>query len=306
MNKEIIIGMPPGIGDLHWIMTKMESFKKKNGIEKIKIVMNLLWMTQNNRHTYSLDYLKLIPFIDSGESKDEIMPFEYALAGGSGKPFFKNVGGCDYLIEFNSSLEAGIPLKEILPEYDTNFDYPISRPPYADEYAQKIKRLAGGKLFLIFTASTLGNDIWANKLWGPWDWMKLVDEIYKTTKCKPVVIGGSWDKDYVQRLNQLNRNNSFIDIVGHTNIIQLFALLRAADLLVAFQCGVMMMAVQFRTPTVGFWPIKSKTNPTAKLKRPFMRSWLPPWAEEVGYMPFGWGDEDATPEGILTAIRRYL
>jgi len=80
MNNEMTtIGMPPGIGDLHWIMTKLESFKEKNDIQKIKAVMNLDWMTQNNRHTYSLDYLKLIPFIDSAESKPGTMPRPEAL-----------------------------------------------------------------------------------------------------------------------------------------------------------------------------------------------------------------------------------
>ena len=306
MSEETIIGMPPGIGDLHWIMTKLESFKEKNNIEKIKVVMNLDWMTQNNRHTYSIDYLNLIPFVDSAESKAGTMPFEYALAGGSGKPLFENIDGCDYMIELNSRLEAGVKLKDILPEYDTNFDYPIIRHPGPDEWAEGIVQRAGGKVAIIFTASTPGNDIWANKLWVPRDWWQVIQGIYNETKCKPVLVGGTWDEDYARRLCQFDHKGIILNIVGQTTVMQLFALLRKASVVVAYQCGVMMMSVHFRTPTAAFWPIKSEANSAGQFSRGFMRSWLPPWAEEIGYHPFGFGDPDATPDGVLDSIRRHL
>ena len=41
IEKETTVGMPPGIGDLHWIMTKFESFKERHNIKKVK-----------NNHTY--------------------------------------------------------------------------------------------------------------------------------------------------------------------------------------------------------------------------------------------------------------
>ena len=88
--------------------------------------------------------------------------------------------------------------------------------------------------------------------------------------------------------------------------MQLFALLRKASVVAAYQCGVMMMAVQFRVPTIALWSIVNEANPTMKLKKELMRSWLPPWAEKVGYHPVAFGDPDTTPEGILEKIRRYL
>lgn len=300
------IGMPPGIGDLHWIMTKLESFKKENNIKKIRVRMNLGWLESQSIHLYSLDYLKLIPFIDSAESIEEIIPFEYALAGGSGTPLFKNHGGCDYMIEFNSCLENGMKLKDILPEYDTNFDYPIDRPPAAERYAETLKQKVGGKLVLLFTASTEGNDIWARELWTPTDWMDLARKIYKETKCRLVLIGAAWDKKYAEIISGLDHEKIIFDIVGNTSVAQLFALLRTADVLVGYQCGVVMMSVHFRTPTVGFWPIKSRLNSDGQFKRVFMSSWIPPWAEGNGFMPFAFGDKDATPDGVFTAIGRYL
>lgn len=306
MKEETIIGMPPGIGDLHWIMTKLESFKEKNNIQKIKAVMNLDWMTQHHYHTYSIDYLDLIPFIDSAESKEGVMPFEYALAGGSGQPLFKNVDGCDYIIEFNSRLEVGIKLKDILPEYETNFDYPIEKPPEAEEFATAIKETVGKKLVLLFGGSAEGNEIWARELWTPGHWLELAQKIYSVTQCKPVLVGAEYDKDYGQILAAKDHDKIILDMSGETSVAQLFALLRAADLVVAFQCGVMMMAVQFKTPTAAFWAIKTEANPEGQFSRGFMRSWLPPWAEGIGYHPFAFGDPDATPDGIFESIRRHL
>lgn len=306
IEKQTVIGMPPGIGDLHWIMTKFESFKKEHDITRVKVVMNLGRQENKNFHDCSIEYLELIPFVDSAESTLEEIPFEYALAGGSGTPLFINRGGYDYIIELNSYLEKGIKLKDILPEYETNFEYPINEPPEAKAFAENIKENIGGKLALLFTASIAGNEIWVKDLWTPKDWMDLARKIYTETGCRPTFIGARWDADYMEKVKEFDEENIICDLTGQTSVANLFALLREANVLVAFQCGVLMMATQFRTPVVGFWPIKNGTNPNGEFERDFMRSWLPPWADEVGFMPYGWGDENATPEGIFDSIRRYL
>ena len=305
-EKETIVGMPPGIGDLHWIMAKFESFKEKHNIKKVKVVMNLGRPENECYHDCSLEYLNLVPFVDSAESILDIIPFEYALNKGSGKSLFKNHGGCDYMIEFNSKLEAGIKLKDILPEYEMNWNYPIDEPPVATEFAKNIKRIVGGKLILLYTSSIEGNNIWVKDLWTPKDWMELAQRIYNKTGCSPIFIGARWDTSYIQKVLELDKHKIICDLGGRTPVVQLFALLREADVLVAFQCGVLMMGIHFKTPAVGFWPIINGTNPQGQFKRNFMRSWLPPWAEEVGFMPYGWGDKEATPDGIFAAIRRYL
>jgi len=172
-EKETTIGMPPGIGDLHWIMAKFESFKEKHNIKKVKVVMNLGRPENECYHDCSLEYLKLIPFVDSAESIIDIIPFEYSLNGGAGKSLFKNHGGCDYMIEFNSQLEAGIKLKNILPEYEMNWNYPIIEPPEATEFAQNIKRIVGGKLVLLFTSSvraTMSGSKTSGHRRNGWNW----------------------------------------------------------------------------------------------------------------------------------------
>lgn len=305
-DEETIIGMPPGIGDLHWIMVKLESFKKKNNIKKIKVHMNLGHEENVNFHDCSIEYLNLIPFVDTAESIGEELPFEYALAGGSGTPLFKNYGGCDYMLEFNSLLEKGVRLQNILPEYDTNFDYPIMEPPESERFAEAVKKESGGKLVLLFTASVEGNDVCAKDLWTARHWMELAQKIYDKTGCRPVLIGARWDKRYAEKIAALDKEKIIYDIVGKTSVAHLFALTRAANVLIGYTCGVVIMATRFRIPVVSFWPIKSKANPDGRFKRAFIYSWLPPKAEGNGFMPFAYGDKDATPDGVFAAIRRYL
>ena len=305
-KEETVIGMPPGIGDLHWIMAKLESFKKKNNIKKIKVRMNLGHEEDQHFHDCSLDYLSLIPFVDSAESVMEKIPFEYSLAGGSGTTLFKNHGGCDYMIEFNSKLEQGVDLKNILPEYETNFDYPINELPKSKTFAAAVKAKAGGKLVLLFTGGIPGNDIWARDLWTPQSWVDLGRKIHAMTGCRPVLIGARWDKGYSDKMYELEKEKIMYDLVGKTTVADLFGLFREASVLVAYQCGILMMATKFRLPIVGFWPIKSEANPEGWFKRDFMTSWLPPWAKEIGFIPMGFGDKNATPAGVFDAIREYL
>lgn len=306
LTDETIIGMPPGIGDLHWIMTKLESFKRKNNIKKIRVYMNLGREENGSFHDCSLEYLDLIPFIDAAESIVAEIPFEYSFNGGSGTPLFENRKGLRYIIEFNSKLENHTKLKDILPEYEINYDYPIYKPPKAKEFAETFKREMGGKFALLFTASLKGNEAWVRELWTPKDWVELAKKMLSETGCRPVLIGAKWDSDYAEKIYELDKEFTIHDLVGKTSVAQLFALIREANVVISWQCGVGIMATQFRTPVVAFWPIEGKKNPQGKFNRDFMRTWLPPWANESGYIPYGWGDESATPDGIFADIKEYL
>lgn len=312
---ETVIGLPPGIGDIHWVLIKLESFKRKNNIDKIRAVMNLdmkgrmpehPMFLSGSKHDYSLEFLKLVPFINSAETVEETIPFEYALAGGSGNPLIIGKDGYDYLIEFNSSLENCIKLADILPEYEPNWDYPLFEPIDSKRKAESLRDNIGGKLILLFTSSKGGNDNWAKQYWTIKDWMSLAKKIYTETKCKPILVGATWDDDYTNQLLELDTERIIYNIVGKTTVADIFAIIREANILIAFNCGLVNMATKFRIPVACFWSIKSETAKDGIFNRDFAKSWLPPWAEDVGYIPFGFGDPEATPDGVFDSIRKYL
>jgi hypothetical protein len=123
--KEVSVALPPGIGDMHWVLEMLESFKEKNRIDKLTVAL----VDRGPGHQYSSEFLHLIPFIDAIQLLKRI-PFEFSINGGSGNPFiedtlcrnFQGMTKIDYLIEFNSRLEHGMRIEDILPEYKVDFN----------------------------------------------------------------------------------------------------------------------------------------------------------------------------------------
>lgn len=299
--KKTTVGMPPGVGDMHWVLEILESFKEKNSIDKLTIKL-----TQAKDHGYSSEFLKLLPFIDRIEASLEPLPFRFSIIGGDGTPLQKDVGGADYIMEFNSRLENGVKLKDILPEYEVNFNYPINYPERSKKFANFVKRGVGGKLYLLYCSSVGGNKNWCQGTWEPEYWLKLAKKIYDATKCTPVLIGAKWDVGYAEELMERDGNNTILNMVGKTTLPEVLALLREARTFVSFLSGLVVLATRFKLPTVSFWPTK-ELAPNWPAPELFKRSWLPPGAEKEGYfIPFNYGDNGTDPTGVFKALEKHL
>ena len=300
-KKKITVGIPPGVGDMHWVLEIMESFKEKHSIDELTIKL-----TESKDHGYSTEFLKLLPFIDRIKASLEPLPFRFSIIGGDGIPLQRNVGGADYIIEFNSRLENGVKLKDILPEYELNHDYPIEYPEHAKTFANFVKRGVGGNLYLLYASSVGGNKNWCQGTWGPEYWVELAEKIYAATKCTPVLIGAKWDAGYAEEIISHDKNKRILNLVGKTNLPEALALLREAKSFVSFLSGLVILATRFKLPTVSFWPTK-ELAPNWPAPDLFQKSWLPPGAEEDGYfMPFNYGQNGTTPTGVFKALEKHL
>lgn len=298
--KSVTVGIPPGVGDMHWVLTMLESFKEKNNISNLKIVID-----RNPTLNYSRQFLNLIPFIDEIDDGRKHLPFRFSIAGGDGEPLQKSVNGVDYLIEFNSRLEHGVRIEDVLPEYDINFNYPIKNPPAAKSFASLIKEGIGGKLYLFYASSVGGNKNWCRGTWEPRDWIKLANMIYDETKLRIVLLGAQWDSTYATIVKMLDSRNVIQNFVGKTSISEALGLLRSANFMVGFLSGLVILATRFKVPCVSFWPtLKLAPHWYDPIK--FQKSWIPPNAKKDGYMPVFYGDEKTTPQGVFDRLRQYL
>jgi len=306
--KKVTVAVPPGIGDMHWVLEILESFKEKNRIDKLTIAL----VDRGPGHHYSEEFLHLIPFVDSIRYMKKI-PFKFSILGESGDPFMRNVGcrdaqgNCkiDYLMEFNSRLEHGMRIEDILPEYEVNFEYPIKYPMRAKNFVKFIKKGAGNKLYLFYASSYQGNNNWTRGHWDPKEWIALAEKIHAETKKKPILIGAEWDKKYANEIKNQDTGNKIIDLVGKTNLAEMLGLLREANCVVSFLSGIVILATRFKTPCASFWPT-SKLAPHWHDPNKFQKSWIPPGADNDGYLPFFYGAKNTTPKGIFEAIRKYL
>jgi len=298
--KRVSVGIPPGIGDMHWVLTMLESFKEKNGVDELAIHID-----RNPELDYSRDFLKLVPFIDYVDAGRKRLPFKFAIAGGSGIPLQRNINGVDYLIEYNSRLEQGVRIEKILPEYEINFDYPIDYPREARSFAEIIKNGAGGKIYLFYASSMNGNKNWCKGTWSPKDWVELADRIHGATGHRIILAGAQWDSSYAAMIKSIDAKNNIQNLVGKTTIAEALGLLRESSFLVGFLSGLVVLATRFRIPCVSFWPTLQQAPHWIDPEK-FQRSWLPPKAIEDGYMPFFYGAKETTPAGIFKALEKYL
>lgn len=308
MNK-VIVALPPGIGDMHWVLAILESFKEKNRIDNLEIAI----IDRGPGHQYSSEFLNLVPFVDGIKLMNRI-PFTFTIMDGDGTPLRQNVQGrnsngnmnIDYMIEFNSRLEHGVRIEDILPEYKVNFDYPIKYPKEAKNFVKLIKKGVGNKLYLFYASSHLGNNNWSRGTWDPEDWVTLADMIYAETGKKPLLIGAEWDKLYSEEITKADTKNKIHNLVGKTNLPEMLGLLREANCVVSFLSGITILATRFKIPCASFWPTL-KLAPHWHDPKKFQKSWIPPDAEKDGYyMPFFYGEKDTTPTGIFNAIRKFL
>lgn len=306
--KEVSVALPPGIGDMHWVLEILESFKEKNRIDKLTIAI----VDRGPNIQYSSEFLRLIPFVDSIQLLKKI-PFEFSIIGGSGNPFITNAScrdyqgatKIDYLMEFNSRLEHGVRIEDILPEYEVNFNYPIKYPERAKSFVKFIKKAAGNKLYLFYASSHLGNNNWTRGRWDPKEWIALAKKIHAETKRKPILIGAEWDKQYANEIKNQDTGEMIIDLVGKTNVPEMLGLLREANCVVSFLSGIVILATRFKTPCASFWPTL-KQAPHWHDPNKFQKSWIPPGADNDGYLPFFYGEKNTTPSGVFNAIRKYL
>jgi ADP-heptose:LPS heptosyltransferase len=299
-KKAVTVGIPPGIGDMHWVLTMLESFKAKNDIDILNVTID-----RNPKLSYSRDFLRLVPFIDNVDDGQKRLRFKFSIAGGSGVPLQLGTNGVDYIIEFNSRLEHGVRIEEILPKYDVNFNYPIKYPREAKSFTDIIKKGVGGKLYLFYASSAGGNKNWCKNTWQPRDWVELADRISDASGHRTVLMGAQWDASYAEAVKSTDRQNSIQNIVGKTSVSEALGLLRESKFLVGFLSGLVILATRFKIPCVSFWPTL-KQAPHWHDPKKFQLSWIPPEAKKDGYMPVFYGEEKTTPKGIFDRVRKYL
>lgn len=300
--KTVTIACPPGLADLHWVMTKAEAFKAKNGIERLRVAI-----FEDSGHLNNGQFLEMLPFVNEVVRWPRPFHFNFAINGGEGRPMTKDQQGVDYMLEFNSHLESGKGLEEVLPEYETHWDYPIVIPPASRNFALDLRdNGAGGRLYLIYASSNHANAKWAGKDWLPQDWMTLVTAIHRQTGRRVVIIGAQWDRDYTNELMRLDKSRVLIDYIGKTNISQVLALLQQANLFVGYLSGLDVMAVHFGTPCAVFWPVKGISD-KGLFSRGFLSSWVPPWTVSSSrYIPLIYGSAEARPEPVFERVKEFL
>lgn len=300
--KSVTVGVPPGMGDAYWVMTKMRSFKERKGIDELRIEV-----FKDVVHYYTADFLRLLPFVDKVIERSSTFQIQELYNKSDPGFMLKNTQGVDYFIDAGAMMWLkGVKLEDIYPECETDFTCLIDLPPFSQKVAQTMKKENGGKLVLFYTSSIGNNRNWNGGAWNPEDWMSLANLIYRHSGIRPIIVGASWDRDYAAQIHRLDNKNIIQDLVGETNISQLLSLTREADLVVSFPCGIPMMATYMGVPSVIFWGIKGISR-RGRFDKEFMYTWVPPKSRNNGrYIPVTYDAPEAKPAWIFNKVKEFL
>lgn len=302
INK-VSVGTPPGMGDSYWVLTKMESFKERMGIDHLTIVVH-----RDPIHFYTYEYLKLFPFIDEVKGIERQFT-EFTKHWDKENPtcIEQNSKDVDYLMDFGGYMWlTGKRLDEAHPELETNFDLPMNISEEAKSFSKSFKKLNGDKLVLFYCSAIGNNANWNQDSFTYQDWMDLLTMIKEESGVKPVAIGAEWDKDYTEVLKKMDKKDTFKDIVGTLDIPQTLSLLKDADLVIGFACGIPILATYSGTPTVMFYALTGISK-CERFEPSFQYAWTPPGLEKSDkYIPIAYGSEDAKPVNIFNKIKKFL
>lgn len=266
----------PGLGDIHWVMLKMESFIEQHCPgEKPEI-----WIWDFDGRRRGAEFVKRISFVKFGGY------WEAPIRAGRGlfeRAYMVNQDQLtqgfhhfDYFFCVNGGLRVGDNFEtQILPEYKVNWNYQID----LDDIEP-----CPWENYVMFCFSDFG-------MFSKWVQQLPEAEIQKTLKniqergYEIVLTGSEWDKAFTKKIEI----NKAINLCGETSLDDLFALMKGAKAFVGWCGGNTMIAPHIGTKTLMLWSNYFK-------HQGFWTNWIRPDLINKTYFP---ADVSIGSENIL-------
>jgi len=227
-----------GIGDIHWVMLKMESFIEK----ECKGVIPEITVWNFDGRPRADGFVKRIPFVKFAGYDNEPMGrqqkrlFHEVYMDGS-KEVVAGFKGYDYFICVNGSLRIGHSMNNIMPQYGTNWNYKINVDDCTSSYSEP---------YIIFYFSNHGMFTdWVSKMNSE----KIRSFMQQIKGYKLILTGSSWDAPFNQELE----DNGVINLCGKTSLDDLFGLIKGASAFVGWCGGNTIVSQHLNTPTLMLW-----------------------------------------------------
>lgn len=240
----IKIMVPPGIGDLSWIISKLMHLNEEMHVQ----------VATRQVHR-AAPFLELFPNV----VKAEYGKFDYnAVVRGAVDPVrcrdFKNK-----FVSLNKWLEQGNRLERAWPYLPTNFHYDV---PIPSQYVEQAERL-GEKTAKYKYAFGIHTSGWTGpvKAWGGWfpqQWHEFILDLRKTYNFIPMIIGADFDKPFTDELASLLNQSKveYVYCVGYHIGVALHLLKKCADFVMSFNSGIPILSNVMRIPVYMQYPKK--------------------------------------------------
>ncbi len=285
------IGVPSGIGDISWIISKVvNSDEWKKG--ELEIVISDGWP------------FRAQPYLDMLSIKSEYgnFRFEDIIAFEKTNPYkrwsdvISRQAGL-YLLQPNWHLEAGRPLAQYLPDLSTNYHYELKIPALSSNFQTRgeIQRLSKGDWIGISCASYRGAHAW--RTWDLLQW-KALSELLISEGFSLCLLGGKWD-DLTDSLSYEIPEDSCLNLVGKTEFSEACAIHEMLSGYIGFSSGLGIIRTVMSLPTLMLWPSNDHIN-----QQPLSTSWADPRDLDSGrYIAKGYIEPYIIAKVFLKQIR---
>lgn len=250
------IGVPSGIGDISWLVSKLVNSKEWEGLEvevadgwpyRAKPYMDMLGVKSiygTFKYEDILTFEKMNPYKEWRDISES----------GYGR----------FLMQPNEHLERGWRLEEYLPDLPTNFHYHLNIPEkVSPSLAPFIEKLSSDKYVGVSCASYRGAHAWHT--WELDQWaalgLRLIGGGYGVC-----LLGGRWD-DLTDGLGSELPDGSYINLVGKTDFSEACAIHKLLPFYVGFSSGLGIIRTVMGLPTLMLWP---------EHQQPLSMSWADP------------------------------
>lgn len=285
MTRPTRILVVSGLGDIHWVALKLQSFMDARGIVDPEVdIWNI------DQRPRSMEFLKRIPFVKAGSYfdgqliRDVKRKFRSCYMTG-GVDVIPNLCGYDYFICVNGSLRVGTRIEETMDGCAVDWNYALLQSD-AEKEAFASWTYRGPFVMLYFSDHGMFRD-WINS-WPVTAIATFVRDLAaRLPEHRLVLTGSSWDREFGQRLmHELTGESCLYNLVDRTNFDQFMGMLRACSGFVGWCGGNSIMATHLRKPTYMLW--------SDYFIREFQTNWIQKDAIEETYFPRS--VEDLCPE----------
>lgn len=242
--------VPPGIGDVYWILTMLKSFREKNNLDSIHIYV----YNPDPAFARSVDYITRHSFVDSAQYADPNLRIEATgkvrtaqFHGDIRAAITPNFMGFDYFISMQALFFRGELVGDVFPEYEIDW-YPEMVPSKLEDDFKIMAQNNYGDYFLIHITSRGHYAHWLKYI-SRQKWYDLFLKIYETKGWRPVLTGKGWSVEDNDAMKALDSSDIFIDLTNQTNLTEFFGLIKGTKTFIGFQQGDLMMAALWGIPT---------------------------------------------------------
>lgn len=298
--KPLRVALPLGLGDCHWVCTKLRALSEYHDGRPIEAHVN-----KSDDHA-SVGYLRLVPQIAEA-IEDARAPWDVAreLPGGHLDPRWSTLEGSagwqgfDYCLVANGHLERGEPLSSYLAPLETDYVYPLNIREQDVEYAHLVAPPGSVLLYPSGMGPNLG---FHHNSWEWNHWVRVV-ELLNGAGIEPVFVGAHTREDmsYWMHVRPLLLGTRYTDAVGRTTVPQIMALIRQAGAWCGLNSGLGIVSAMLGTPTVMLWADRRYPVGSVAFDPVMQTSWLSEDQLET-YRTLSYGSSEMTPANVVARI----